>query len=277
LDIGVLSEFFTDPVKFFLSLVDILIVSYLFYRILLLIKGTRAEQLLKGLLLLLIFSIGARYLHLEVVGWLMEKIWTMIFIALPVVFQPELRRGLEQLGRGSFFSTSLARWAEPGMVVDELLEAVSILSRSQIGALIVIERETGIEDFIESGIPLDAVVSSQLLVNLFIPRSPLHDGAVIIRNGRITRAACVLPLSDTPTLDKELGTRHRAGLGITEVSDALALVVSEETGSISLAWEGRLFRYLDDKSLREMLVQQLSRKDRRADVFRVLRWSSERQ
>lgn len=271
-----LSEIFTDPVKVILALVDILIVAYLFYRILLLIRGTRAEQLLRGLLLLLGFSVASRYLHLEIVQWLADKLWTMLFIALPVVFQPELRRALEQLGRGSFFSSSLARWTDTEVIIHEILDAVNTLARTRTGALIIIERETGIRDYVDSGVPVDGVVNSQLLVNIFTPLSPLHDGAVIISDGRLARAACFLPLTDNPNLSKELGTRHRAGLGITEVSDALALIVSEETGWISVAREGRLSRNLDEQRLQEILETELVKKDRR-EAFKVLRWANERE
>jgi diadenylate cyclase len=276
LELGVLSEIFTDPVKVILALVDILIVAYLFYRILLLIRGTRAEQLLRGLLLLLGFSVASRYLHLEIVQWLADKLWTMLFIALPVVFQPELRRALEQLGRGSFFSSSLARWTDTEVIIHEILDAVNTLARTRTGALIIIERETGIRDYVDSGVPVDGVVNSQLLVNIFTPLSPLHDGAVIISDGRLARAACFLPLTDNPNLSKELGTRHRAGLGITEVSDALALIVSEETGWISVAREGRLSRNLDEQRLQEILETELVKKDRR-EAFKVLRWANERE
>ncbi|MGI6488072.1 MAG: TIGR00159 family protein [Syntrophomonadaceae bacterium] len=276
MELGVLSEIFTDPVKVILALVDILIVAYLFYRILLLIRGTRAEQLLRGLLLLLGFSVASRYLHLEIVQWLADKLWTMLFIALPVVFQPELRRALEQLGRGSFFSSSLARWTDTEVIIHEILDAVNTLARTRTGALIIIERETGIRDYVDSGVPVDGVVNSQLLVNIFTPLSPLHDGAVIISDGRLARAACFLPLTDNPNLSKELGTRHRAGLGITEVSDALALIVSEETGWISVAREGRLSRNLDEQRLQEILETELVKKDRR-EAFKVLRWANERE
>ncbi|MDH7497535.1 MAG: diadenylate cyclase CdaA, partial [Syntrophomonadaceae bacterium] len=242
MDFSAFSGLFANPTRVALAALDILIVAYVLYRALLLIRGTRAEQLLKGLLTLLVLSIGARYLRLEVVGWVMDRVWTMVFIALPVVFQPELRRGLEQLGRGSFFAHPSERWTDTGRILNDLVQAAGTLSRAQTGALIVIERETGIQDFIESGIKLDAVVSPQLLVNLFMPKSPLHDGAVIISRGRITGAGCFLPLSDNPRLDRSLGTRHRAAVGITEVSDALAVVVSEETGAISLARGGQISR-----------------------------------
>ena len=276
LNIAVLTEFITDPTKFVLSLFDILIVAYLFYRLLLLIRGTRAEQLLKGLLLLLVFSIGSRYLHLEVVGWLMEKMWTMLFVALPVVFQPELRRALEQLGRGHFFAAG-ARWTDRETVIEEIVKAVDVLSRTRTGALIIVERETGIKDHIESGVPLDALVSASLLVSIFTPKTPLHDGAVVISEGRIMGAGCFLPLSDNPNLEADLGTRHRAGVGITEVSDAIAIIVSEETGAISLAIEGKLARGLDTLALKQRLEEELGGRDRKSEVFKILRWPNERE
>ena len=196
MELGVLSEIFTDPVKVILALVDILIVAYLFYRILLLIRGTRAEQLLRGLLLLLGFSVASRYLHLEIVQWLADKLWTMLFIALPVVFQPELRRALEQLGRGSFFSSSLARWTDTEVIIHEILDAVNTLARTRNGALIIIERETGIRDYVDSGVPVDGVVNSQLLVNIFTPLSPLQMGSHYQRCAWPGR--CFLPLTDNP-------------------------------------------------------------------------------
>jgi diadenylate cyclase len=182
------------------------------------------------------------------------------------------------LGRGNFFASSGKGKGEEmqayGSVIKEISDAASILSRNKIGALIVISRETGIGEFLESGVPLDALVSSGLLINIFIPNTPLHDGAVVIKDGRIHKAACFLPLSVNPYLDSELGTRHRAGLGISEVSDVLVIIVSEETGGISLAREGKLIRYLDTQSLSELLEKELISKDRRRDSF-WRRWASD--
>ena len=277
MDLSFLSGAIASPWDIIRSLLDITIVAYAFYRILGLIRGTRAEQLLKGLVLLLVFSVLAGFLRLGMVNWLVEKLWIVFAITLPIVFQPELRRLLEQLGRGSFFaSTHRSRLDREDWdnVVREIADAVTILSRNRVGALIVIARDTGIGEYLESGVDLDSLVSASLLVNLFIPRSPLHDGAVVINQGRIEKAACFLPLSDNPTLDKSLGTRHRAGIGITEVSDALVVIVSEETGTISLAQEGTIRRYLDVANLTDSLNRGMLKEDRRAAAI-LRRWSGD--
>jgi len=276
LDLSFLSGVFASPWNILRSLIDILIVAYLLYRILRLIRGTRAEQLLKGLILLLIFSVLVSSLQLDMVNWLIEKLWIMFAIMLPIVFQPELRRILEQIGRGSFFTRSNTGTMkqENDAVIREITDAVSVLARNQIGALIIITRETGIAEYMESGIEMDSLVSSALLTNIFVPNSPLHDGAVVISNGRIDRAACFLPLSDNPSLAHELGTRHRAGVGITEVSDAISIIVSEETGAISLSKEGSIQRYLDTYSLKESLSRELAVKEKLSQVLKR-RWAGE--
>ncbi len=259
MDFSLLSGVIASPWDIFRTLFDIAIVAYVFYRILRLISGTRAEQLLKGLLLLLGFSVIISYLNLTMVKWLMEKLWIIFAITLPIVFQPELRRLLEQIGRGSFFPTrkmsSSLNNAES--MIRSISDAAAVLSRNNVGALIIITRETGIGEYMESGTDIDSLISAALLINIFVPNSPLHDGAVVISDFRIDKAGCFLPLSDNPYLDPELGTRHRAGIGITEVSDAIAVIVSEETGAISLAKEGKLQRYLDDRSLRDNLTEEL--------------------
>lgn len=260
MDLSFLSGVIASPWDIIRSLVDIFIVTYVFYRILRLISGTRAEQLLKGLVLLLAFSVLVSYLNLTLVKWIIEKMWIVFAITLPIVFQPELRRLLEQLGRGAFFaphkmSSSLQ---DIEKVIRDITDAVAVLSRNKVGALIILVKETGIGEHMESGIELDALVSPGLLINIFVPNTPLHDGAVVINEGRIEKAACFLPLSDNPYLDPELGTRHRAGIGISEISDALAIIVSEETGTISMAKEGKLQRYLDAKSLKERLGNELA-------------------
>ncbi|MGS0765527.1 diadenylate cyclase CdaA [Syntrophomonas curvata] len=274
MDFSFLSGVFASPWDIIRSLMDIGIVAYVFYRLLGLIRGTRAEQLLKGLVLLLVFTVIASYLKLDMVNWLVEKLWILFAITLPIVFQPEIRRFLEQLGRGSFFTSRrhLSLMEEYENIITEVSEAARILSRNRVGALIVLTRETGIAEYLESGVKMDALVSSGLLVNIFVPNTPLHDGAVVISEGRVDRAACFLPLSDNPALDKELGTRHRAALGITEVSDALVVIVSEETGTISMSREGQLQRYLDGDSLKELLMQELLTGGRSTEsLFR--RWS----
>jgi len=276
LDLSFLSGVFANPWDIIRSLVDILIVAYVVYRILRWISGTRAEQLLKGLVLLLVFSLLASALELDMVNWLMEKLWIVFAITLPIVFQPELRRLLEQLGRGKFFSlsTSQVEMEEYEAIINEIGEAADILSRNRVGALLILIRETGIAEYLESGVDLDALVSAGLLINIFVPNTPLHDGACIISNSRIKKAACFLPLSDNPNLDKELGTRHRAALGITELSDAIAVIVSEETGIISLAQEGKIQRHLDPLSLREILGRELLAREKWSDAVKR-RWVGE--
>ncbi len=276
MDWGFLSGVFASPWNIFRSLLDIAIVAYIFYRLLGLIKGTRAEQLLKGLIILLVFSVVVSYLQLDMVNWLLEKLWIIFAITLPIVFQPELRRILEQLGRGKFFvsSSSGEKMDIYEVVVKEIAEAVKVLARNRVGALIVIGRETGIEEFMDSGTNLDSLVSSGILINIFVPNTPLHDGAVIIKEGRIQKAACFLPLSNNPGIDGQLGTRHRAGLGITEVSDALSIIVSEETGAVSVAREGSLVRYLDAQSLKDLLEEELVVRGSRRDSF-WRRWAAD--
>jgi len=276
LSLSFLAGVIASPWDIIRSLIDIGIVAYVLYRVLGLIRGTRAEQLLKGLVLLLVFTVIASYLKLDMVNWLVEKLWILFAITIPIVFQPEIRRFLEQLGRGSFFASRrfLSKMEDYENIIAEVSAAAKVLSRNRVGALIVLTRQTGIGEYLESGVKMDSLVSSALLINLFVPNTPLHDGAVVINEGRIERAACFLPLSDNPNLDQQLGTRHRAGLGISEVSDALVLIVSEETGIISLAQEGRLQRGLDGDSLKEILTRELLSDERSGDTL-LRRWSGE--
>jgi diadenylate cyclase len=274
-DLSFLAGIFASPWNIILSLIDIAIVAYIFYRILGLIRGTRAVQLLKGLILLLVFAVIARSLGLEMVTWLVDKFFILSAIAVPIVFQPELRRILERIGEGRFFSSQgLPETYANKAVISEITQAANILSISKTGALIVITRRTGINEYLQTGVPLDSLVSASLLVNIFVPNTPLHDGAVVITGGRISHAACFLPLSDNPRLAKELGTRHRAGIGITEVSDALALIVSEETGIISLVSEGRLRRNLNTATLSQALTEELVTEEKGQDSW-LRRWASE--
>lgn len=238
--------------------VDILIVAYLVFRLMLLLRGTRATAILKGLALLVVASVLSRSLGLRTVGWILDRGTTVILVALPVVFYPELRRALEHLGRGQIFSrlNSLAD-EELDRMVAAVGRAARSLAQNRTGALIVFEREVGLGEFIESGVRLDATVSSELLLNLFVPDTPLHDGAVIVHGDRVAAAGCFLPLTENPHVTRSLGTRHRAALGISEQSDAVVVVVSEETGMISVAEGGRLERGLDERALRERLARQL--------------------
>ncbi len=235
------------------SAVDILLVAILFYGLFRLFQGTQAVTLLRGILVIsLLFIVAAS--RFTAFGWLLRNSLPVILVAIPVVFQPELRRALERLGRSApAFMGRAGREAVAQQVIHQVVLAVEALSRERTGALIVLEGDTGLEEYIESGERLDAVVSARLLQTIFFPGTPLHDGAVILRGDRIAAAACVLPLTQRDLADSTLGTRHRAAVGITEQNDALVVVVSEETGIISLARGGRIARRLDGQRLRTIL------------------------
>jgi len=253
-------DYFKAVLKFNLSsVIDILIVAFVIYRLMLLIKGTRAVQLIKGLVVLLIATALSSLFNLYTINWLLRQAMTALVVALPVVFQPELRRALEKLGRGKFLAqTSLASGEiDHVKLIAEINRSATVLSKNKMGALIILERETGLEDHIDTGVKVDGMVSAEFLVNIFIPKTPLHDGAVIIRGDRVAAAACFLPLSENPYLTSDLGTRHRAGIGITEHSDAVAVIISEETGAVSIAVEGKLTRYLDEATLQDKLTTLL--------------------
>ncbi|MDU2065071.1 MAG: diadenylate cyclase CdaA [Sporomusaceae bacterium] len=237
-----------------LDIVDILIVAFFLYKFYSMMKDTRAVALLKGLIVLLVATLVSKWLGLNVINWILQKTMTVVLVALPVVFQPELRRALEQLGRGGIFKKNIFLNAEETeSFLDEITKATVVLSQNKIGALIIFERETGLTDYIETGIKVGGLVSSEFLINIFIPNTPMHDGAVIIRGDRVMAAGCLLPLTDDRTLNKELGTRHRAAIGISEQADCVVVVVSEETGTISIARGGQLIRHLDQESLKNML------------------------
>ncbi len=237
------------------DLIDIIIVAIVFYKLFMLIRETRAEQLIKGIILLLIATKISEILQLYTVYWILEKTMTVGVIALLIVFQPELRRALEYLGRSRLFTKSFIEIKDEAIdnIMEEVVEAIASLSRQKIGALIVFERETGLNEVVETGSRINGLVSSGLLINIFIPNTPLHDGAVIIRDNIVKAAGCFLPLTDNLHLSKELGTRHRAALGISERSDSVSIVVSEETGAISVAIRGNLSRYLDIQTLRGIM------------------------
>lgn len=239
-----------------IDVLDIVIVAYLVYKILGFIQETRAQQLVRGLVVLGIVFFLSDFLKLYLLNWLLRNFVTMGLFALIVLFQPELRRGLEQLGRrnivsGQFRSLDKENAIE---VVKEIVAAVDDFSATRTGALVVFERETMLNDIIETGTIVDARISVRLLGNLFYEGSPLHDGAVIIRGDRIHAASCVLPLTEKKNIGRNLGTRHRAGLGVSEVSDALVIVVSEETGVISVAENGNFRRFMDLKSVEKILL-----------------------
>ncbi len=250
------------PTISLINIIDMLVVAVLIYKLFQLIRETRAVQLLKGLVVLLVAATVSDWLHLYTINWILENVRTMVVVAIPVVFQPELRRTLERLGRGKLFGGPQVILGEEDTrrIINEIVRSMVNMAKNKTGALIVLERETGITDYIETGVALDSIVSGELLTNIFISNSPLHDGAVIIRGDRVAAAGCFLPLSESPKLSQELGTRHRAAIGVSELSDAVALVVSEETGIISIAYEGKLMRNLDEKITRDFLEEKLYRK-----------------
>ena len=237
------------------DILDIMIVTFIIYKLLDFIRETRAEQLAKGLLLLVVATLLSKVLQLYTLHWILSGVMTVGLIAVVVIFQPELRRGLEYLGRSKFSNVlSEVDKEEAKYMVGQLVEAIDSMSVSRTGALIVIEREISLSDIVETGTVIDAVISAQMVGNIFYEGAPLHDGALIIRGNRLYAAGCVLPLTQNKNLNKELGTRHRAGIGITENSDALVIIVSEETGIISVAQNGKLTRFLDVKKIEKSLL-----------------------
>lgn len=238
--------------------VQILIIAFLIYHVLLWIKNTRAWNLLKGIIVILVFVLIASLFEMTTILWLAENLFSVGVIAIVIVFQPELRKALENLGGKNFFGrfftlgkTDTAKFSDK--TVDELVKACYAMGRVKTGALIVIEDQILLTEYIRTGIDVDGILTSQLLINIFEKNTPLHDGAVIVRGDRVVSATCYLPLSDSLALSKDLGTRHRAAVGISEVSDSLTIVVSEETGGVSIAMRGKIYRDVDADFLREKL------------------------
>ncbi|MFC5649602.1 diadenylate cyclase CdaA [Paenibacillus solisilvae] len=240
------------------DLIDISIVSYIIYKMILLVRGTRAVQLLKGIFVLVGTWAISTWFNLYTLKWLMNQMFTFGVVTILIIFQPELRRALEQLGRGKLFSRSSVVERDISERINEIIKSINYMAKRKIGALIVFERSTGLNDYIESGIQMESIVSSELLINIFIPNTPLHDGAVIVRANQIMAAGCYLPLSENPFISKELGTRHRAGIGVTEVCDAVSIIVSEETGQVSLAVGGMIVRDIKEESLISKLFEELN-------------------
>lgn len=234
---------------------DILLVAIIFFWLLYVVRGTRAVSLMRGVILLIIVAtLLSGGIRLRAIGWLTQKILPALLVAIPVVFQQELRRALERLGRtGAMLGRATGDRAILEQTLATIIQACQTLAGRRIGALIVLERDTGLQEFADDGVLLDAAVTHELLVTIFDPHTPLHDGAVIVRRGRALAAACVLPLSTAFLADRELGLRHRSAIGVTEDSDAIAIVVSEERGSISIAHNGRIIRNLDAKRLKAVL------------------------
>ncbi len=235
-----------SPVAAFINIVDVLLVWFVFYKLITIIKGTKAVQLLKGIFVLLIARILTEFFGLNTLQWMMDQVLPFGFLAIIIIFQPELRRALEQIGRGRLFArTMMQEEEERDRLIEAFVKSVSYMAKRRIGALISIEKETGLSEYIETGTGMDSLITSELLINIFIPNTPLHDGAVIVQRNRIAAAGCYLPLSESPFISKELGTRHRAALGISEVTDAVTIIVSEETGAVSLTANGDIDRNLD--------------------------------
>lgn len=257
------------------SILDILVVSYIFYKAYNLMKETRAEQLLKGMLLLVLLIPISSLLRLNMLYWILSNTLTIGVLSIIIIFQPEIRRVLEHLGRTTFNEVHILNDEEKmDAVVGEVINAASNLSKLKTGALIVIEQRTGLAEIVTTGTKIDAAISSALLENIFVVNTPLHDGAVIIRNDRIAAAGCFLPLTTHDDLSKSLGTRHRAALGISENSDCIVVVVSEETGTISLAVNGSLTRNYDKEKLKDILIRILKKRQDKKKTYReqVIEW-----
>lgn len=241
-----------------MNVIDILIVWYIIYRLIMLVKGTKAVQLVKGISLIILIRIVAGFLNLHTLTYFVDQILSWSVIGIIVIFQPEIRRGLEHLGRSPIFGGSNGNKKQSSeKMIEELDKAIQYMSKRRIGALITLQQHTGLEDYIETGIPLDADITGELLINIFIPNTPLHDGAVVIRDGKIAVAAAYLPLSDSTTIPKKLGTRHRAAVGISEVTDAITIVVSEETGGVTITRNSQLMLDMSREEYLKYLTAQL--------------------
>lgn len=258
----------------FTDIIDILIVTYVIYKLIMLVRGTRAVQLLKGIVVVVVTWALSIWFNLYTLQWMMNQMFTFGVLAVVIIFQPELRRALEQLGRGKLFKGSTMSEQEKAFshTINEVIKAVNVFSKKKIGALIVFERTTGLNEFMESAVMLNSDVSSELLINIFTPNAPLHDGATIIRQQQIVASGVYLPLSENPFISKELGTRHRAAIGISEVSDAISVIVSEETGNISLAMNGQVVRGITEESLISKLHDELTPKKKTRDKTSFWKW-----
>ena len=266
--IGYVTDISENPFKLIILILDLLIVSYIGYKFVKSARNSRVWQLLKGIVLIILVTVLSRIFEFRILNWFLTIFMTYGVIALIVIFQPELRRMLEQLGTNKFtkfFGMGLEKDLEKRTKEDiyKIVIAAKELSNSKTGGLIVIERDIQLNDIIESGVNVGANVSPQLIVNLFVPNTPLHDGAIIISKNKIAAAACILPLSDDRKINKGLGTRHRAALGISTETDAIAVVISEETGKISIAKDGNLIIDLKEEALKNILMKNLISKDNR--------------
>jgi len=256
-----------DVVKYFRwqDAVDVLLVSFIIYRVILIIRGTRAVQMLAGIAVLIVLYFGARELELLSLYWLLRTLLNSLFLVIVIVFQRDIRRALTQVGKTPFYKI----YDDADHSLHEIIAATQYLARRRIGALIVIERDTGLRDYLESGHTVDGKLTKELLISLFLPTSPLHDGGVVISNNRIQTAGCLLPLSKNPYIDKRYGTRHRAAVGLSEETDAVIIVISEETQEISLVRQGAIKKLEDEKQLATELETIFVTKD-----IQPLRWKN---
>ncbi|HNT34809.1 MAG TPA: diadenylate cyclase CdaA [bacterium] len=246
--------FLSDPLR---NILDVSVLWVLIYYVVKVLRGTRAMQVLQGLLLLLGLSVFARWASLYTINWVLDNFWPVLLISLVILFHPEIRRLLAGIGRRSLFRTLLRDQSE---TVEIVVKAASLLSKKHIGALVAFEREGSLQRFVDTGVQIDGMVNADLLTTIFTPHTPLHDGAVVIQGDRISAAACLFPLTERELADKSLGTRHRAAIGLTEEVDAIVVVISEETGTISVAIGGRLTRDLDPAQLRHILTRLFHRR-----------------
>ena len=256
--VGYIQNLQSNPLHLISLIIDLTIVIFLMYKFIKMIKSSRVWQLVKGIALLILLTLVSGWLHLDILHYLLTSVMTYGVIVMIVIFQPELRRGLEQLGSNKltkFFGIDKDIITKTKEDMYKIVIAAEELSKTKTGGLIVIERDIKISDIAESGVEINAEVSPQLLVNLFVPNTPLHDGAVIISNNRITAAACILPLANDKEIAKELGTRHRAAIGISKETDSIAVVISEETGKISVAKDGTLIADVDEETLKKILIK----------------------
>ncbi len=255
------------------DVIDILIVAFLIYRIFLYLSETRAIQILVGLFLVLIMSVIAKFLHLYTLSFIFNNLLTIGIFALIVIFQPEIRRILARMGEKQFGIFSSEEEAEK--VIEEIVRATASMSEDRIGALIVIERDVNLDNYVESGTVINGEISKELLITIFWPGTPLHDGATIVKQNRVYKAGAFLPLSLNPNLPQTVGTRHRAAIGITEETDAVAVVVSEETGAVSVSYTGKMIKNLDPQKLKKVLKGLLVKKSERKNFLSLRRKESE--
>ena len=265
------------PIKIVVLIIDLAIVGFILYKLVKLLKGTRAIQLVKGIIILVFATAVSEFLSLNILHYLLNSIMTYGVLVVIVVFQPELRKALEQVG-----NTNLKKILEfddaqeEPSCVDAVVDAIAEMGRDKIGALVVFEGEVSLENLVQTGVAMDSKTSRELLINIFIPDTPLHDGAVIIRNNKIIAASCILPLTANTDLDRVFGTRHRAAIGVTENSDAIAVVASEETGSLSIAIGGKIIRDISEEQLRKELKRRLMKTKRTLNHLNLKRRATDK-